>query len=151
MESLESILAESAFFKGMKKEHMQLLAGCASNVHFDAGEIILQEGKVANACYLIRHGRVALEVHAPKRGAITIQTLGEGEILGWSWLVRPYHWHFDARAVEPTRAIALDGECLRQKSETDCCLGYELTKRFMLITVERLEAARFQLVNIYDM
>jgi CRP-like cAMP-binding protein len=100
---------------------------------------------------LIRHGKVALEVHAPKRGPITIQTLSEGEVLGWSWLVRPYHWHFDARAVEVTRAIALDGECLRQKSENDCCLGYELLKRFSQLMVERLQAARFQLVNIYDM
>lgn len=151
MENLERFLVEAPFFKGMKKEHMQLLVGCATNVRFDAGEVILQEGKVANDCYLIRHGRVALEVQSPKRGAITIQTVGEGEVLGWSWLVRPYHWHFDARALELTRAIALDGECLRQKSETDCCLGYELMKRFMLVTVVRLEAARLQLVNIYDM
>jgi len=150
MESLEGILVESPFFKGMKKEYMQLLVGCASNVRFDAGEVILQEGKVADACYLIRHGKVALEVHAPKRGPITIQTLGEGEVLGWSWLVRPYHWHFDARAVEATRAIALNGECLRRKSEEDCCLGYELMKRFTLIMVERLQAARFQLINVYD-
>lgn len=151
MENLERFLAESPFFKGMKKEYLELLAGCASNVRFDAGQVILREGKVANACYLIRHGKVALEVDAPKRGPITIQTVGEGEVLGWSWLVRPYHWHFDARAVEPTRAIALDGECLRQKSENDCCLGYELLKRFSQLMVERLQAARFQLVNIYDM
>lgn len=151
MESLERYLRENRFFQGMKKEYLELLAGCASNVRFEAGEFILSEGKVANACYLIRQGKVALEVQAPKRGPITIQTVGEGEILGWSWLVRPYQWHFNARAIEPTRAIALDGECLRKKSETDCCLGYELLKRFTEVMVERLQAARFQLVNIYDM
>jgi len=151
MEGLERFLVESPFFKGMKKEYLELLAGCASNVRFEAGEFILREGKVANACYLIRQGKVSLEVLAPKRGSVTIQTLGEGEVLGWSWLVRPYQWHFDARAVELTRAIALDGECLRQKSENDCCFGYELLKRFSQLMVERLQAARFQLVNIYDM
>jgi CRP/FNR family cyclic AMP-dependent transcriptional regulator len=151
MEGLERFLVESPFFKGMKKEHLELLVGCASNVRFDAGEFILREGTVANACYLIRQGKVSLEVVAPKRGPITIQTLSAGEVLGWSWLVRPYHWHFNARAVELTRAIALNGECLRRKSEDDCCLGYELLKRFTEIMVERLQAARFQLVNIYDM
>lgn len=151
MENLERFLAESPFFKGMKKEYLELIAGCASNVRFDAGEFILREGNVANACYLIRQGKVALEVHAPKRGSITIQTVGEGEVVGWSWLVRPYHWHFDARAVEVTRAIALDGECLRQKSENDCCFGYELLKRFMEVMVERLQAARFLRINVYDM
>lgn len=151
MEGLERFLVESPFFKGMKKEYLELLVGCASNVRFDAGEFILREGTVANASYLIRQGKVALEVVAPKRGSITIQTLSAGEVLGWSWLVRPYHWHFNARAVELTRAIALNGECLRRKSEDDCCLGYELLKRFTEIMVERLQAARFQLVNIYDM
>jgi len=138
MENLERFLAESQFFKGLKKEYLELLTGCASNVRFEAGEVILREGKVA------------LEVHAPKRGAIVIQTLGAGEILGRSWLVRPYQWHFDARAVEMTRAIALDGECSRRKSESDCCLGYELLKRFSELMVERLQAARLQLVNVYD-
>lgn len=151
MENLERFLAESRFFRGLKKEYLELLAGCASNVRFDGGEFILREGKVANACYLIRQGKVSLEVLAPKRGPIIIQTLGEGEVLGWSWLVRPYQWHFDARAVEMTRAIALDGECLRKKSESDCCLGYELLKRFSELMVERLLAARLQLVNVYDM
>lgn len=150
MESLERLLAESRFFKGLNKEYLELLTGCASNVRFDAGEYILREGEVANACYLIRQGRVAVEVLAPKRGSIIIQTLGEGEVLGWSWLVRPYQWQFDARAVEMTRAIALNGECLRKKSEEDCCLGYELLKRFSELMVERLQAARLQLVNVYD-
>jgi len=150
MEDLERFLVVSPFFAGMKKEHLQLLVGCASNVRFDAGEFILREGQAASSCYLIHHGKVALEVFAPRRGPITIQTLGEGDILGWSWLVRPYQWRFDARAVELTRAIALDGGCLRQKSEADCCLGYELWKRFAEVMVERLQAARFQLINIYD-
>jgi len=151
METLERFLTESPFFKGMKKEYLELLTGCASNVRFEAGELIFREGESANSFYLIRHGKVSLEVQAPKRGAIVIQTLDDGEILGWSWLVPPYQWHFDARTVEMTRAIALDGECLRRKAESDCCLGYELFKRFSELMVERLEAARLQLVNVYDM
>jgi len=151
MENLERFLTESRFFKGLKKEYLELLTGCASNVRFDAGEFILRTGEAANACYLIRQGKVAIEVLAPKRGSIIIQTLGEGEVLGWSWLVRPYQWQFDARAVEMTRAIALDGECLRRKSESDCCLGYDLLKRFSELMVERLRAARLQLVNVYEM
>ncbi len=151
MEDLERFLAESPFLKGMKKKHLKVLVGCASNVKFEAGEFILREGQAANACYLIRQGKVALEVAAPQRGPITIQTIGEGEVLGWSWLVRPFHWHFDARAVELTRAIALDGECLRKKCEKDNILGYDILKRFMEVMVERLMAARFQRLNVYGM
>jgi len=150
MEDLKNILTTHPFFSGMKPEHLQLLVGCASNARFDAGKFILREGEEANEFYLLRHGKVALEVYAPERGPINIQTLGEGDILGWSWLVPPYRWKFDARVVEMTRAIALDGKCLRQKSESDCQLGYELLKRFSQVMVDHLQAARLQLLNVYD-
>jgi CRP/FNR family cyclic AMP-dependent transcriptional regulator len=150
MENLERILVEHPFFRGMKEEHLDLLVGCATNVRFTAGEFILREGEEANLFYLIRHGRVALEIFSPERGPITIQTLGEGDVLGWSWLVPPYRWRFDARAVELTRALALDGECLRKKSENDSCLGYELLKRFSQVMVEHLQAARVQLLKVYE-
>jgi CRP/FNR family transcriptional regulator, cyclic AMP receptor protein len=150
MEDLKNILTTHPFFAGMKPEHLQLLVGCASNVRFDAGKFILREGEEANEFYLMRHGKVALEVYAPERGPINIQTLGEGDILGWSWLVPPYRWKFDARVIEMTRAIALDGKCLRQKSESDCQLGYELLKRFSQVMVDHLQAARLQLLNVYD-
>ena len=129
---------------------MNLLVGCASNVRFDAGQFILREGEEANQFYLIRQGQVALEVYAPHRGSITIQTLGAGEILGWSWLVPPYHWRLDARAIELTRALALDGKCLREKCEKDHDLGYEMLKRFSQVMVDHLTSARLQLLNVYE-
>lgn len=150
MENLERIVTEHPFFTGMSAEHLSLLAGCASNVRFDADQFVLREGSEASEFYLIRHGKVALEVYAPDRGALTVQTLGPGEILGWSWLVPPYRWKFDARAVELTRAIALDGRCLREKSESDCRLGYELLKRFSQVMAEHLQNARLQLLNVYE-
>ena len=150
METLERVLAEHAFFKELDPRYLQLLVGCASNVRFEAGQYIFREGEEANQFYLIRHGKVGVEIHAAERGSITIQTLGEGEVLGWSWLIPPYQWQFDARAVELTRAIALDGKCLRSKSEEDHDLGYELLKRFVHVVEERLQATRLQLLNIYE-
>jgi len=148
-QSIDRILATHPFFSGMPGEHVQLLAGCASNTRFDAGEFILREGQEANEFFLIEHGKVALEVYAPGRGSIEVQTLSEGDLLGWSWLVPPYYWRFDARAVDLTRAIALDGKCLRQKCEGDQRLGYELLKRFTQVMVNHLQAARFQLLKTY--
>jgi CRP/FNR family cyclic AMP-dependent transcriptional regulator len=92
---------------------------------------------------------VAVEIFAPQKGPITIETVVEGDVLGWSWLVPPYNWRFDARAMEMTRAVALDGVCLRNKCETDHDLGYELMKRFANIIDRRLQATRLQLLDIY--
>lgn len=149
MENLKSVLAEHPFLSGMNEAQLELLVGCASNVVFKAGEFIFREGEPAEKFYVIRHGKVLIETHVPQKGAIIIRSREAGEILGWSWLVPPYRWHFDARAVELTRAIAFDGKCLRGKCENDHDLGYEIMKRFALIIAERLEATRLQLMDIY--
>jgi CRP-like cAMP-binding protein len=149
MDSLERILARHPFCKDMEPRYLQLLVSCAANVRFDAGQLILEQGEEANHFYLIRQGRVAVELHTPERGAITVQTVGEGDVLGWSWLSPPYQWRFDARAVTLTRALALDGTCLRTKCEEDHDLGYVLLKRFAQIITQRLEAARLQLLDVY--
>ncbi len=149
METLARLLAEHPFLQDLKPEHIELITGCASNVRFDADQFIFREGDEANQFYIIRHGKVALEIYAPGKGPITIETLEEGDILGWSWLFPPYHWHFDARAVELTRAIALDGKCLRNKCDEDHSLGYELVKRFSRVLVDRLQATRMKLLDLY--
>jgi len=149
MQTLEPILSEHPFLKGLKPDYLKILVGCASNVRFNAGQHLFREGEEANQFYMIRQGKVAVEVRAAELGPITVQTVGEGDVLGWSWLIPPYRWRFDARALELTRAITLDGICLRTKSEEDHDLGYELLKRFSNIIVERLEATRLQLLDIY--
>jgi CRP/FNR family cyclic AMP-dependent transcriptional regulator len=149
MRTLESYLEGHPFLQGLESKYIKLIVGCASNVRFKAGEFIFREGEEANQFFLVRKGSVALELFAPGRGPLTIQTLGEGEVLGWSWLIPPYHWHFDARAVELTTAIALDGKCLRTKCEEDRTLGYELLKRFAHIIEQSLQATRLQLLDVY--
>lgn len=149
MESLEQILAESPFLQGLQPEYLALITGCASNVRFDGGQYLFREGEEAEKFFIIRHGRIGLEIYSPDRGAITIQTLEAGDILGWSWLVPPYQWRFDAKATELVRAVALDGKCLRTKCEEDHNLGYTLLKRFAHIIEQRLEATRLQLLDVY--
>ena len=149
MRDLEQTLREHPFFKDLNIEHIKLLVGCASNVVFREGDFVFREGEEANAFYFIRHGRVLIETHVPQKGPIIIRSRESGEILGWSWLVPPYRWHFDAHAVELTRAIALDGKCLREKCEQDHDLGYEVMKRFVVVIAEQLEATRLQLMDVY--
>ena len=149
MHSLEPILERHPFFAGFEDCYLQLLVGCASNVRFNAGEYIIREGDHANRFYLIRAGLVRLEVFAREREPITVQTRGEGDVLGWAWLVPPYRWNLDARALDVTRALALDGECLRTKCEEDHDLGYALHKRVASIMAEQLRATQFQLLDVF--
>ena len=148
MEGLERIVREHPFFSGMKEEFLELISGCAKNVRFEAGQYMFHEGQAADQFYLLRSGRVALQISAPER-TLTVQTVGEDEIVGASWLVPPYRWGFDAKALELSRAIAMDAACLRGKCEGDHDLGYELMKRFMPILIQRLHATRLQILDVY--
>jgi CRP/FNR family cyclic AMP-dependent transcriptional regulator len=150
METLETLLNEHPFVKGLDPANIKLIVGCASNVRFNAGDYVFREDQEANQFYIIRQGRIALEIYNPARGSIIIDTLEAGDVLGWSWLVPPYQWRFDAKVVELTRAVALDGKCLRKKCEEDHTLGYELLKRFSSIIEQRLQATRLRLLDLYD-
>jgi len=149
METLERILKEHPFLADLSPEYVKLIVGCASNVVFNRDEFLFREGEDADTFYIIREGKVVIETYAPQKGAITIQSREAGEVTGWSWLVPPYKWYFDARAAEKTRAIALDGKCLRDKCEEDHDLGYELMKLFALIISDQLNATRLQLMDVY--
>ncbi len=149
MEDLERLLKEHPFLDGMNDRMIRMIVDCASNEVFKAGQFILREGEDADKFYFIRDGTVAVETFIPHKGPLLIRTRTAGEVFGWSWMVPPYKWHFDARAMETTRALAIDGKCLRRKCDDDFELGYELMKRFALMIAERLEATRLQLMDIY--
>jgi CRP/FNR family transcriptional regulator, cyclic AMP receptor protein len=149
MENLERVIAEHPFFAGLDGGFTNLMVSCASNIRFKAGSYILREGDAANTFYLIREGKVAVEILAPQHKPIIVATLSVGEILGWSWLLPPFQWKFHARAVDDVRAIALDGKCLRTKCEENHDLGYEILKRFAQIVEQRLDATRLQLLDVY--
>jgi CRP-like cAMP-binding protein len=147
--SLETVLADTAFLDGLGPDRLALLAGCAGNVHFGAGETLFRQGDPADAFYVLRQGSVALEQFVPGRGPVVIETIEAGEVLGWSWLFQPYRWHFDARALTTVRATGFDGACLRGKCEDDPALGYELMGRFAQVLIERLQWTRLRLLDVY--
>jgi CRP-like cAMP-binding protein len=149
METLERVLAKHPFLEDLPADYLSVLVGCASQVRFGPREFVFHMGEAANHFYLIRYGRVALELYTAERGPITIQTIGAGEVLGWSWLIPPYRWNLDARAVEQTLALSFDAACLREKCEADHDLGYELYKRFTPIMVQRLQATRLQVLDVH--
>jgi CRP-like cAMP-binding protein len=146
--SLAGLIAEHPFLHGMKPEHLAILTECAMPAEFKKGELIFREGDPANRFYLIRSGRVELQAKVQERDCMLIQTIGPGDVLGWSWLFPPYYWHFDARATSPVKAIFFYGTWLREYSEQDHNLGYELMKRTAEVVIKRLQAARKYLVEL---
>jgi CRP-like cAMP-binding protein len=140
MLSITDIVNTHPFFAGFASAHREKVVARAQVVHFNAGKIIFRSGQTANHFYLLGPGLVSLESAVMEGSPVSIQILGEGEILGWSWFFRPHVWHFDARALEPTHAIAFDAGHLREMCETDELLRVEVMQCMRRILSERRAA-----------
>jgi CRP-like cAMP-binding protein len=149
VEDLERLLREHEFLTGLGVAHTRLIVSCARNVRYATGDFLLREGGEATSFHLIRVGRVALEINVPGRGPVQMESVGPGDVVGLSWLLRPYRNHLDARAMEPVVALSFDGTCLRAKMEDDHELGYVLTRRLFEKAYQRLERVRLQRIDVY--
>ena len=148
MQTIEQYLPEHPFFHGLDAATTDLLAGCAVNVHLRPGEFLFREGEPADHFYVLRSGRIAIEVHTPGRPMV-LDTAEDGEVVGWSWVVPPYLWTFDGRACTDISAVAFDAACLRVKCLANPLLGYDLMMRFVQLMNQRLQSARFRLIDMY--
>jgi len=151
MEKIEPILAAHPFCQGLDPKHLKELAACASRVNLKAGEFLGRAGEEAGRFYLILQGRVTVEIFSARRGPLTVQTLGEGDTLGWLWFQeQPYHWHLDARVVSLSRVLSLEVDCLRRKCEADHDLGFEVLKRYAHFLAVRFRVSALQLADMFQ-
>lgn len=149
VKSMDQILGQHRFFADFPYAFAKLIAGCAHNTRFRPGEYLAHEGDRADNFFILSEGKVALEVVVAGKSPVVITTLGAQDVVGVSWLVPPYCWMFDARAIEDVRAISIDAKCLRGKCEADHDLGYEMMKRLLPVLTQRLYAARMQILDVY--
>ena len=148
-EKMATRVALHPFLAGMDRKHLALLTDCAVATHFKKGQVILKEGEQANRFYLVESGKVILESGRAYGRPVIIDTIGAGDLLGWSWMFSPYTWRFTARAAEPTTAIFFYGTILREYCERDHSLGYELLKRMTGIMMRRMQAARQKMIDVH--
>lgn len=142
-------IEEHPFLRGLTPEQVRAIACGVREVSFPAGSLLLREGDEAHTLFLLRTGRVSLELNVPGEGARQLETLKAGDILGLSWLFPPYRWHLDARALEPVEAFALDAACLRGPSPEHPVLEPALAMRLLRQLYERLERVRMQRLDLY--
>jgi CRP-like cAMP-binding protein len=149
MENIKAALAAHPFFRGMAPQHLAVVAGCGRRVQFKAGDFLCREAEEALDFYVILSGSVSVEIFSARRGPLTTSTVDEGEVLGWLWFDKPFHWHLDARARQVTRAVALKVEELSLRCEEDHDLGLEIMKRYAHHLAVQFRISKMQLVDMY--
>ena len=147
IETTADALAAHPFLHGLSRDHLAVLAGTACDVTFPVRHRLFEDGGSANRFWLLQSGHVALDLHVPGQGRMKIDTIGMGELLGWSWLFPPYRWAFGAVAASPVEAFEFDARAVRARCESDPVLGYEVTRRLALVVAKRLQATRVRLIT----
>ena len=147
--TIRDLLAEHPGFRDFDDEALDLIAGCGVNTRFAAGEVMFREGAPADKVLILRRGDAAIEVAAPGRGAITIETVHAGDIVDWSWLLPDRQAMADARAVTDVHAIALDAACVLGKCDDHPGLGYQMFKLWLPHLAQRIRCQRLQLLDLY--
>ncbi|MUN39647.1 cyclic nucleotide-binding domain-containing protein [Actinomadura sp. NEAU-AAG5] len=133
----------------MPGPHLARLATAGRVVEFPAGRRVFEENGTAESFWVIRSGTVALDLHVPGRGPVVVETLEASAVLGWSWLFPPHRWRFGAVAVRPVEATRFDGPLVRTLGATDPELGYDMALRFGTVMLDRLEATRIRVLDLY--
>jgi CRP-like cAMP-binding protein len=150
MPSTADYLTAHAFFSALSEDYIKLLSEFVVERQVAKGEVLFQQGKVADKFYLVRKGQISVQVPALVGPPLELQILGENQMLGWSWLIPPYRWNFMARAVEDTELLEFDGQAILARCENDPKFGYELFKRFTALMSERLNAARQKMMDQWN-
>jgi CRP-like cAMP-binding protein len=139
-------LSAHPFLRGMSVDQLGMLAKAARDVRFPARHRLFEDGGSAARFWLIQSGHVSLDLHVPGEGPVVIETIGMGEILGWSWLFPPYKWAFGAVAATAVEAFEFDAPAVRELCAADPELGYEFNQRITRVLAKRLQATRIRLI-----
>lgn len=142
-------LAGHAFLRGMRAEHIARLAEIATAIAVPARHRLFEEGGRADRIWLIRTGSIALDLRVPGRAPLIVETIGSGEVIGLSWICPPYEWQYGAEAFAPTEAFEVATTAIIRLCDDDPVLGYQITRRLMVVAARRLHATRIRLLDLY--
>jgi CRP-like cAMP-binding protein len=143
------LIAAHPFLDGLEPRWLEKLSYLAHRTVLHGGHRLFSEGGVADRFWLVRGGRIVVDVHLPGRGDVMVETLGPDTVVGWSWLFPPARWHFGAVVTEETLTVEFDAARVRDLCAQEPALGYELSLRFMAVMLERLQATRMRLLDMY--
>jgi len=148
-EAIADRVLQHPFFVGLDPTLVHAMISKAEERSYAAGEMLVREGRPAEEFFLVLDGKIALEIGSAEHAGITVETIGRGEILGWSWLVHPYRWRFDARATKATQVVAINAAAARYALAAHPAFAYQFLLKFLPVIAERLENTRVQLLDTY--
>jgi len=149
-QSITEYLSAHEFFSEFSDDVLKFLCECSSTREIKKGQILFLQGEHADKFYVVRSGRISLQMPAIMGPTLEIQTVDEDQVLGWSWLISPYQWNFQTKAEDDSELLQFDGAAILAQCEQDPKLGFELVKKFAALMSVGLNAARQKMMNEWN-
>ena len=148
--SITEYLSAHEFFSEFSDDVLKFLCECSSTREIKKGQILFRQGENADKFYVVRSGRISIQMPAIMGPTLEIQAVDEGQVLGWSWLISPYQWNFQTKAEEDSELLEFDGVAILARCEQEPKFGYELLKKFAGLMSVRLNAARQKMMDEWN-
>ena len=149
-QSITEYLSAHEFFSQFRDDDLKFLCECSSTREIKKGQILFRQGEHADKFYVVRSGRISIQMPAIMGPTLEIQAVDEDQVLGWSWLISPYQWNFQTKAEEDSELLQFDGVAILARCEQEPKFGYELLKKFAGLMSVRLNAARQKMMNEWN-
>ena len=149
-QSTTEYLSAHEFFYEFSDDLLKFLCECSSTREIKKGQILFRQGENADKFYVVRNGRISLQLPAIMGPTLEIQTLDKDQVLGWSWLISPYKWNFQTKAEEDSELLQFDGVAILARCEQEPKFGYELLKKFAALMSVGLNAARQKMMDEWN-
>jgi CRP-like cAMP-binding protein len=149
-QSITEYLSAHEFFSEFSDDDLKFLCECSSTHEIKKGQILFRQGEHADKFYIVRSGRISIQMPAIMGPTLEIQAVEEDQVLGWSWLISPYRWNFQTKAEEDSELLQFDGTAILARCEQEPKFGYELLKKFAGLMSVRLNAARQKMMNEWN-
>ena len=149
-QSITEYLSAHEFFSEFSDDSLKFLCECSSTREIKKGQILFLQGEHADKFYVVRSGRISLQMPAIMGPTLEVQAVDEDQVLGWSWLISPYQWNFQTKAEDDSELLQFDGAAILARCEQDPKLGFELVKKFAALMSVGLNAARLKMMDEWN-
>ncbi len=134
-------LAGTHLFQRLENEHLDFLGDHFEVITLGSRETLRKAGEPADSFYIVMEGVVDLYTRDKKQPRL-VQSVGVGNVIGWSWAVAPYKWTYEVRAQTPAMVAEFDAKAIRAKCAQDPAFGYSVMKRVCDLMLDRLNHVR---------
>lgn len=148
--TIANYLSDLDFFKELPREYIEFLGSKAEWQRYAEDKVLFRIGDSASSFYVVGKGAIQLEVPAISGPTLEVEHLGPDQVLGWSWLIPPYRWNFNARTEAESELLMVEGSPVLERCERDAEFGYQLLKRFSALMSERLNVARQKMIDQWN-